>query len=79
MSTDKILTESVVIEEFYRSLPYLSIKLKSMWNKLNYHEQKIIVQMVDGPIRRVDIAQNLNITSGTLSKPLVKLQNLALI
>ena len=79
MSTDRILTENVVIEEFYKSLPFLSIHLKSMWNKLNYYEQKIIVQMVDGPIRRVDIAQNLNVTSGTLSKPLVKLQNLALI
>lgn len=79
MSTDKLLTEEVVIDEFYRSLPYLSIHLKSVWDKLNFHEQKIIVQLINGPIRRVDIANNLNITPGTLSKPLVKLQDLALI
>ena len=79
MSSEKLLTEEIVIEEFYKSLPYLSIHLKSLWDKLNYHEQKIIVQLINGPIRRVDIAKNLNISSGTLSKPLIKLQNLALI
>lgn len=79
MSTDKLLTEEIVIDEFYRSLPYLSMHLKSVWDKLNYHEQKIIVQLINGPIRRVDIANNLNITPGTLSKPLIKLQDLALV
>lgn len=47
-----------------------------MWDKLNYPEQKIIVQLSDSPIKRVEIANNLNITSGTLSKPLVKLQDI---
>ena len=79
MSTDKLLTEEVVIEEFYKALPFLSMHLSKMWSNLNYHEQKIIIQMIDGPARRIDIANNLKITSGTLSKPLVKLQNLALI
>ena len=79
MSTDKLLTEEIVIDEFYRSLPYLSMHLKSVWDKLNYHEQKIIVQLINGPIRCVDIANNLNITPGTLSKPLIKLQDLALV
>ena len=79
MSTDKLLTEEIVIDEFYRSLPYLSMHLKSVWDKLNYHEQKIIVQLINGPIRCVDIANNLNITPGTLSKPLSKLQDLALV
>ena len=79
MSTDKLLTEEIVIDEFYKSIPYLSIHLKSEWDKLNYHEQKIIVQLINGPIRRVDIANNLNITPGTLSKPLIKLQDLALV
>ena len=31
------------------------------------------------PLKRVEIAKNLNITSGTLSKPLVKLQEIGLI
>ena len=35
--------------------------------------------MLDNPLKRVEIANNLNITSGTLSKPLVKLQDRGLI
>ena len=50
-----------------------------MWDKLNYSEQKIIVQLLNNPLKRVEIAKNLNITSGTLSKPLIKLQELGLI
>ena len=79
MSSDKLLTEEVVKKEFYKALPYLAIHLKSMWDKLNFPEQKIIVQLLDNPLKRVEIANNLNITSGTLSKPLVKLQDIGLI
>ena len=50
-----------------------------MWDKLNFPEQKIIVQLLNNPLKRVEIANNLNITSGTLSKPLVKLHDLGLI
>ena len=79
ISSDKLLTEEIVKKEFYKALPYLAIHLKSMWDKLNFPEQKIIVQLLDTPLKRVEIANNLNITSGTLSKPLVKLQNMGLI
>ncbi|MDO5860852.1 MAG: ATP-binding protein, partial [Methanobrevibacter sp.] len=79
ISSDKLLTEEVVKKEFYKALPYLAIHLKSMWDKLNFPEQKIIVQLLDNPLKRVEIANNLNITSGTLSKPLVKLQDIGLI
>lgn len=79
ISSDKLLTEEVVKKEFYKALPYLAIHLKSMWDKLNFPEQKIIVQLLDSPLKRVEIANNLNITSGTLSKPLVKLQDIGLI
>lgn len=79
ISSDKLLTEEVVKEEFYKALPHLSIHLKSMWDKLNFHEQKIIVQLLNHPLKRVEIANNLNITPGTLSKPLVKLQDIGLI
>ena len=79
ISKDKILTDEIVKKEFFKALPYLAIHLKSMWDKLNYPEQKIIVQLLDSPLKRVEIANNLNITSGTLSKPLVKLQDIGLI
>ena len=79
ISSDKLLTEEIVKNEFIKALPYLSIHLKSMWDKLNYHEQKIIVQLTNNPLKRVEIANNLNITTGSLSKPLVKLQNIGLI
>ena len=42
-------------------------------------KQKFIVQLLDNPCKRIEIAQNLNITSQTLSKPLVILQKLGLI
>lgn len=79
ISPDKLLTEKIVKKEFYKALPYLAIHLKSMWDKLNYHEQRIIVQLLNSPLKRIEIANNLNITSGTLSKPLVKLQDIGLI
>ena len=79
ISPDKLLTEEIVKKEFYNALPYLAMHLKSMWDKLNYSEQKIIVQLLNNPLKRVEIAKNLNITSGTLSKPLIKLQELGLI
>ena len=50
-----------------------------MWYKLNFSQQKVIVQLVDNPLKRIEIARNLNITSGTLSKPLLNLQELGLI
>ena len=79
ISSDKLLTEETVRKEFIKALPYLSIHLKSMWDKLTYQEQKIIVQLLACPLKRVEIASNLNITSGSLSKPLVKLQDNGLI
>ena len=42
-------------------------------------KQKFIVQLLDNPCKRIEIARNLNITSETLSKPLVILQKLGLI
>ncbi len=79
ISSDKLLTEEIVKEEFIKALPYLSINLKSMWDKLNFPEQKIIVQLLNRPLKRIEIANNLSITSGSLSKPLIKLQENGLI
>ena len=79
ISSDKLLTEEIVKKEFVKALPYLSIHLKSMWDKLNFPEQKIIVQLLNGPLKRIEVANNLNITSGSLSKPLIKLRENGLI
>ena len=40
ISSYKLLTEEIVKKEFYQALPYLAIHLKSMWDKLNFSEQK---------------------------------------
>lgn len=79
ISSDRQLTEEIVKQEFYKALPFLSIHLKSQWDRINYNEQKIIVQLLNSPLKRIEIANNLKITSGSLSKPLVKLQNMGLI
>lgn len=79
MSPDVELNEDNVKKEFANALPYLSIHLKSLWDRLTLHEQKIIVQLLEGPIKRIEIAEKMGITSGSLSKPLNKLQDLALI
>ena len=79
ISSEKELTEEIVKKEFNKALPFLSIHLKSTWDRLNFNEQKIIVQLINGPLKRIEIANNLNITSGSLSKPLVKLQEVSLI
>jgi len=55
------------------------LHLIHQWSWLTLHEQKIITTLIDKPLKRKEIAESLNITPGSLSKPLNKLQNLGLI
>lgn len=79
ISPDKLLTGEIVKKEFYEAISFLSAHLKNLWFKLSYSEQKIIIQLLDEPLKRIEIANNLGITSGALSQPLVKLQDMRLI
>lgn len=76
---DVHLNENKVKEEFRRTLDLIAVHLSNQWNRLTLQEQTIITTLINGPIKRKDIANKLNITPGSLSKPLNKLQKLELI
>ncbi len=50
-----------------------------MWSKLTFQEQKIIISLLDNPKKRIEIANGLEITSGSLNRPLNRLLDFDLI
>ena len=70
MTKDITLDEKTVMIEFQKSLRYLAIHLINQWDGLTFQEQQIIVELINGPLKRIEIANNLGITTGSLSKPL---------
>ena len=79
LSHEEILDEKKLSSEFKNALPFLAIHLISYWDKLTFQEQKVITALVDGPQRRVRIAEKLNVTSGAIGGSLNSLQDKALI
>ena len=81
----KLLPENVELDEdkiinfFKKSLPLLATHFTITWGRLTLNEQKIIVSLLDNPLKRIEIANSLNVTSGSLARPLSKLQNLVLV
>jgi hypothetical protein len=73
------LTEDKVNEEFKRTLPYIAVHLINQWSRLTLKEQNIITILIDKPLKRNEIAKQLEVTPGSLSKPLNKIQKLRLI
>lgn len=73
------LDEERIVSEFKKSLPYLLIHLTNEWYKLTAQEQRIITALVDKPLRRIEIAKKLNVTSGAIGASLKRLQNETLI
>lgn len=69
------LNEEKIISEFEKSLEYLLIKLTNEWYKLNKQEQRIITALVEKPLRRIEIAKKLEVTSGAIGASLKTLQN----
>ncbi|WP_286008772.1 AAA family ATPase [Methanobrevibacter woesei] len=76
---DVELNDKIIKEEFVGALPYFSTHFISLWSKLSTREQDIVISLLDGPIRRVDIANSLGVTTGSLSHSLNNLQNQGLI
>ena len=76
---DEELNEEKIKIEFKKSLPYLLIHLTNEWYKLTNQEQKIITALVEKPLRRIDIANKLGLTSGAIGASLKSLQNKILI
>jgi GTPase SAR1 family protein len=73
------LNEEKIIQEFKKSLEYLLIKLTNEWYKLNKQGQRIITSLVEKPLRRIEIANKLGVTSGAIGASLKTLQNKILI
>ena len=73
------LTEEVILNEFLESIYVIASNLVNMWYALSNREKDIIVSLLNGSIKRVDIAKALSVKSGSLSYNLTHLENLALI
>jgi len=73
------LNEEKVISEFKKSLPYLLIHLTNEWYKLNNQEQRIITSLIEKPLKRIEIAKKMGVTSGAIGASLKTLQNKTLI
>lgn len=76
---DEELNKTKIKEEFKNSISALASDLINLWNRLTTKEKNIIISLIDEPKRRKDIAKDLNVTSGSLSNSLNKLQDLSLI
>ena len=79
LQKDIPLNEDKVREEFRRTLSMLAVHIINEWSRLTLQEQNIITTLIAKSIKRKEIAAKLDITPGSLSKPLNKLQNLGLI
>ena len=73
------LTENNIIELFKDSIDYLAVHFIFMWSKLTFQEQKIIISLLGNPKRRIEIANTLEVTSGSLNRPLNRLLDFDLI
>ena len=73
------LNEEKIISEFKKALPYLLVNLTNQWYKLNNQEQRIIAALVEKPLKRIEIANKLGVTSGAIGASLKSLQNKTLI
>lgn len=73
------LNEDKVISEFKKSLQYLLVHLTNEWYKLNKQEQRVVTTLVEKPLKRIEIANQLGVTSGAIGASLKSLQNKLLI
>lgn len=79
LMSDGVFNKERVSEEFVNALPFLAINLINEWKNLTKQEQRIITSLIDKPLRRVDIANELNVTSGGIGGSLNNLFNRGLI
>lgn len=73
------LTEEIVIKNFDEKISAIISHLINLWSKLTYREQCIFISLLDGPLKRIKIADKLNVSTGSLSNNLNNLQNRGLI
>ena len=73
------LTENVIIDAFDNNISLIISHLINLWNRLTIKEKDIFIALMEGSLKRIEIANKLNVKSGSLSVKLNKLQNLDLI
>lgn len=73
------LTSQDVVDNFKKALPLLVSHSSNIWYGLTLQEKKIIGTLADKPLKRVEIAKKLNVTSGSLSRSLNNLLNKVII
>ena len=73
------LDEEKVIDAFDSNISLIASHLINEWNRLTIKEKDMIIALLDGSLKRVDLAKKLGVKSGSLSDKLNKLQNLGLI
>ena len=64
---------------FDKKIQAISSHLINMWVRLSFREQTIIIILLEKPLRRIDIANELGISPGSLSNYLNNLQNQGLL
>ena len=74
-----MLSKKDVIKHFDDKISAIISHLINIWSRLTYREQSIFVCLLDAPLRRIEIARQLNITTGSLSNNLNNLQSQGLI
>lgn len=73
------LDEKIIIKHFDDKIGLIISHLINMWSRLTYREQTIFIALLDSPLKRIEIANQLNVSTGSLSNSLNNLQNLGLI
>ena len=73
------LTDEIVINIFDENLDQVLKKLLFTWEKLSNRQKDIFIELMKEKLKRKDLAEKLEVQSGSLSKPLNKLLNLGLL
>lgn len=74
-----LLDEKEVTNAFDYNLHIIGDHLVNEWNRLTEKEKDIIIELIDEPLKRIEIARRLGVKSGSLSSKLNKLLNLGLV
>lgn len=73
------LDDDAIKMYFDKKIQAISSHLINIWARLSFREQTIIIILLEKPLRRIDIANEFGISTGSLSKYLNNLQNQGLI
>lgn len=73
------LDDGAIKMYFDKKIQAISSHLINIWSRLSFREQTIIIILLEKPLRRIDIANEFGISTGSLSNYLNNLQNQGLI